>query len=138
MQRNKVIVMNKNTDTHNFIFVCLAAVIIVFSGAFIRLYREQMNLKIMISEGLMQVKEQVKTQAAAKVIPEVKLTHMFLMKNNVMMEQMNDAMILMKRDTTLTNGTIVSRTGTITKKDGTTIMLKNGEAIGVDGKMATK
>jgi hypothetical protein len=52
-----------------FIFLLIGGLTIVFSGAFYRLYREQMNLKTMVSEGLMQVKEEMKAQKEAQVSP---------------------------------------------------------------------
>jgi NADH:ubiquinone oxidoreductase subunit 3 (subunit A) len=44
----------------NLIYALLALIFIVFSIAMIRLNREQMHLKEMISVGLMQVKEEMK------------------------------------------------------------------------------
>jgi predicted Holliday junction resolvase-like endonuclease len=44
----------------NLIYALLALIFIIFSVAMVRLYREQMHLKEMVSTGLMQVKEEIK------------------------------------------------------------------------------
>ena len=60
-----------------------------------------------------------------------KETYMF--KGGKVMEMKGGAWVATDRELTLSNGTKVSASGTVTKKDGTSVMLKEGESIDANG-----
>lgn len=57
-----------------------------------------------------------------------------MMKNGIMMIVKGDQMMKMDQDLTLSDGTVVSKTGVVKTPDGTTMVLRNGEMIDMSGK----
>lgn len=64
-----------------------------------------------------------------------KMKDCVVMQDGKMMSMHMGAKMAMDKDMTMTNGTMVMTDGTVKMKDGTTKMLKNGEYVGMDGKM---
>ena len=58
-----------------------------------------------------------------------------MMTDNKAMVVMNGKMAPLEKDVILSNRTRIKNDGTVRKKDGNKKMLKNGEYIGMDGKM---
>ena len=58
-----------------------------------------------------------------------------MMIDNKAMVVMNGKMAPLEKDVVLSNRTRIKNDGTVRKKDGNKKMLKNGEYIGMDGKM---
>lgn len=58
-----------------------------------------------------------------------------MMTDNKAMVVMNGKMAPLEKDVVLSNRTRIKNDGTVRKKDGNKKMLKNGEYIGMDGKM---
>lgn len=57
----------------------------------------------------------------------------YRMKNGKIYEVKNNKEVLVKKDVTLKNGTIVMPNGDYKLKDGKTMMLKNGECVDEEG-----
>ena len=58
-----------------------------------------------------------------------------MMIDNKAMVVMNGKMAPLEKDVVLSNRTRIKNDGTVRKKDGNKKMLKNGEYIGMDGKL---
>ena len=68
----------------------------------------------------------------------MKMKDCVMMKGGKMMVMKGGEKMAMDNETTFTNGAKVSTDGLLTKKDGTTKQLKNGDCVYMDGKMAGK
>ena len=68
----------------------------------------------------------------------MKMKDCVMMKDNKMMVMKGGEKMAMDNETTFTNGSKVSTDGMLTKQDGTTKQLKNGDCIYMDGKMVGK
>jgi hypothetical protein len=55
------------------------------------------------------------------------------MKEGKMLFIVDQETIIMDQDIVMTNGTIVSILGEVTLRDGITMMMKNGDMMGMDG-----
>jgi ribosomal protein S4E len=58
-----------------------------------------------------------------------------IMKDGKMMTKKDGKMEAMDKDMTMSNGSICAVNGEVTMKDGKKVMLTEGEAIGMDGKI---
>lgn len=65
---------------------------------------------------------------------DMKKDHIMMMDGKMVM-QLKGKEMNMEKDMTLSNGTMVMMDGMIKSKDGITMMMKEGDAIGMDGKM---
>ena len=65
----------------------------------------------------------------------MKMKDCVMMKDNKMMVMKGGETTAMSSDMTLTNGAKVGADGMLTKSDGTTKQLKNGDCVFMDGKM---
>lgn len=60
-----------------------------------------------------------------------------MMKNGKVMVMENGQSTVLTQDKTLSNGTVISANGNVKMSDGTTKMLKDGDWVGMDGKMGS-
>ena len=59
----------------------------------------------------------------------------YILKGGKMMMEIGEKMSAMSQNVTLKDGSTVSKTGLVTRKDGTTVQLKEGQSIWQDGKI---
>jgi D-lyxose ketol-isomerase len=78
----------------------------------------------------MAVKAQDTT--AQKMHQKMKEDHV-MMKDNKLIQMKDGKMMDLTEDVTLTNGTVIMKDGNVKMKDGTTVMLKNGDYVTMDG-----
>jgi hypothetical protein len=64
-----------------------------------------------------------------------KMKDCVMMKDGKVMVMKNGQKSELTEDMTLSNGTTVTKDGTVKTSDGKTMMLKDGEWVGMDGKM---
>ena len=68
----------------------------------------------------------------------MKMKDCVMMKDGKMMVMKGGEKMAMDNETTFTNGSKVGTDGMLTKQDGTTKQLKNGDCVYMDGKMVSK
>ena len=69
---------------------------------------------------------------------KMKMKDCVMMKGGKMMVMKGGENMAMDNEMTFTNGSKISTEGIITKQDGTTKQLKNGDCVYMDGKMVSK
>ena len=113
---------------HSFqvIVVVVGVFIILAIGEFV-LYRKTQELNQMISEGVMQIKEEVQTNETQ---PDE-----FVMKEGNMMMKKGGFLMMMAEEMMLPNGTKVMTNGDVVKSDGTKEKLKEGQRMNIEGMM---
>lgn len=99
-------------------------VLVLLAVGEVKLYRSQQHLKNMVSEGLMQLKEDQKDGVT--------------MKGGKMMMLKGDESAMMEKDIMMSDGTKVTKDGMIIRKDGTKVIMKEGEVMYMDGTMMRK
>ena len=82
-----------------------------------------------------QPKPPVSTDSAAYQVSLEKYPDGYMMKKGKMMCVKNQQVSVLKRDTTLTNGTVIMSNGNYMKKGGSKMMLKEGEHMDLTGKI---
>ncbi|MBI2641139.1 hypothetical protein HYW87_00910 [Candidatus Roizmanbacteria bacterium] len=92
------------------------------------LYRKVMLLNGMVSEGFMQLKEQVQNQEMMEDV---------VMKRDgkMMMQRRNGEVVMMDKDIALLDGTKVSLDGALVLRDGTKMMMGEGQMMNMWGMM---
>ncbi len=119
-------------EPHTVIYALICFVFIIMSGAMFRLYREELNTKHMISEGFMQMKEDTRSYIKDIVLDKI------VMKDGKMSIQRNGSITNMDKEMILLDETKVMTNGTIQRKNGTKMTLKNGEAIDMNGQILSR
>lgn len=104
-------------------FVVVAAFVLLAAGEYY-LYRNQMKLNKMVAEGLMQLKETNKPKSTPKIE--------FMMIGGKMAVRRDNQVRMMEKDMMTSAGDTVVTNGNIIKKDGSKIMLKEGDVVGLE------
>ena len=76
--------------------------------------------------------------ATPKMEKKLQMPDCVMMKAGKLMVMKGGIVTSLDKDLTLTNGTVIKVDGTVKSADGATIKLKEGEAIGLDGKLIMK
>jgi hypothetical protein len=76
-----------------------------------------------------------KMMAQPNKMDQKKMKDCCTMKDGKMVCMKDGKTMAMTMDMTLKNGTTVMKDGTVKMKDGKTMMMKNGDAVDMDGKM---
>jgi hypothetical protein len=76
------------------------------------------------------------TNSMSKTTPHRMQNHDgVLMRNGKLMVMKSGQTSMLTQDLTLSNGTVVMANGTVKKQDGTTVILQDGDYVGMDGTM---
>lgn len=124
----KEVVSYVKHHTFQIIVLVLSIFVILGIGEFY-LYKKTQELNMMLSEGLMQIKEEVEI---GKVQPDE-----FTMKDGDMMIKKGDFLMMMAEEMMLPNGTKVMTNGDIVKPDGIKTKLKEGQRMNMEGSMVS-
>lgn len=122
----KEVVSYVKHHTFQIIVLVLSIFVILAIGEFF-LYKKTQELNMMLSEGLMQIKEEV-----GKVQPDE-----FTMKDGDMMIKKGDFLMMMAEEMMLPNGTKVMTNGDVVKPDGIKMKLKEGQRMNMEGIMVS-
>jgi hypothetical protein len=76
--------------------------------------------------------------ATPKMEKSLQMKDCVMMKDGKLMVMKSGSVTPLDKELTLSNGSIISLDGTVKATDGTKLKLKEGEAIGLDGKLITK
>ncbi|MBI4225638.1 hypothetical protein HY612_00830 [Candidatus Roizmanbacteria bacterium] len=122
MEKDVVSYIRKHTFLLT-VIVVVAFLLLAFGEYF--LYRKTQELNKMVSEGLMQIKEEL--------ITEDQMSKEVMMQDGRMMLEKDGFLLMMGEDTMLPNGMKVMMDGTIVKPDGTKDKLKEGQRMNMEG-----
>ena len=76
--------------------------------------------------------------ATPKMEKSLQVKDCVMMKEGKLMLMKGSSITPLDKELTFTNGSVISLDGTVKSSDGTTMKLKEGEAIGLDGKLIMK
>ncbi len=84
------------------------------------------------------VAQDTTTPSTPKMEKKLQMPDCVMMKDGKLSLMKSGVVSQLNKDLTLTNGTVIKVDGTVKSTDGSTIKLKEGEAIGLDGKLIMK
>ncbi len=108
--------------------VIVAAFIMLAAGEYY-LYRQQMHLNQMLSEGLIQLKHELRVTGK---MMQGEAMNIMMREGKVIMKN-NKGETMLKEEMMMSDGTKVMEDGTVMKKDGNKMMLQEGESMYIEG-----
>lgn len=121
MEKNLSHYLHKHT---RFVTFIVFMVFLLLACGEYYLYRKQMYLNEMVSEGFMQLKEVTRPEPTPRVE--------FMMINGKMQMRKDNRVALMEKDVMTPSGEIVMTNGTVIQTDGTKIILQEGGILGFE------
>jgi len=119
MEKNIVHYIHKHSFSTT---ILVTSIFILLAVGEFFLYRNEMKLNKMISEGLMQFKEEKQAES-------MMLNNQVMMRDGKILLRNNGHTAFMNGDTVLPDGTKVTKDGYVIKRDGTKILLKEGKLV---------